>query len=50
MGNTRVGLALDGKVNRMDYDIKYNSLIEAGGVAISEEVKINIDLQGILAK
>lgn len=49
-GNTRVGLALEGKVNRMDYGIKYNSLIEAGGVAISENVKINIEIQGILAK
>ena len=49
-GNTRVGLALSGKVNRYDYGIKYNSLLEAGGVTIGEKVKIEIELEGILAK
>lgn len=49
-GNTRVGLTLEAKVNRMDYGIKYNSVLEAGGVAVGEEVKLNIELEGILAK
>jgi polyisoprenoid-binding protein YceI len=49
-GNTRVGLALEGKVNRMDYGIKYNSVLEAGGVAVGEIVKLHIDLEGIQAK
>jgi len=47
-GNTRVGLALSGKVNRFDYGIKYNEILEAGGVAVGETVKINVDLEGIL--
>ena len=49
-GNTRVGLELTGKVNRMDYGIKYNSILEAGGVAVSEIVKLDIQIEGILAK
>lgn len=49
-GNTRVGLALYGKLNRYDYGIKYNSLLEAGGVTIGEVVKISIGLEGILKK
>lgn len=49
-GNTRVGIALSGKINRIDYGIKYNSVLEAGGVAVGETVKLNIDLQGILTK
>lgn len=49
-GNTRVGLALSGKVNRMDYGLKYNSILEAGGVAVGEKVKLDIELEGILAK
>jgi len=49
-GNTRVGLALSGKVNRYDYGIKYNSVLEAGGVAVGEKVKLDIELDGILAK
>ncbi len=49
-GNTRVGLALSGKINRMDYGLKYNSILEAGGVAVGETVKLDIELEGILAK
>ncbi len=49
-GNTRVGLALSGKINRFDYGIKYNKLLEAGGVAIAEIVKLDIELEGILQK
>ena len=49
-GNTRTGLSLNGKINRFDYEIKYNSLLEAGGVAIGEDVKINIEIEGILKK
>ena len=49
-GNQRIGLALSGKVNRYDYGIKYNSAIEAGGVVVGEKVKLNIEIEGILAK
>ena len=49
-GNTRVGLALSGKVNRLDYGIKYNEILEAGGVAVGETVKINVEIEGILSR
>jgi polyisoprenoid-binding protein YceI len=49
-GNTRVGLALSGKINRFDYGMRYNEILEAGGVAVGETVKINVELEGILAQ
>lgn len=49
-GNTRVGLALSGKINRFDYGLKYNSVLEAGGVAVGEMVKLNIEIEGIKEK
>ena len=49
-GNTRVGVTLEGKVNRFDYGIKYNSILEAGGVAVGEKVKLTVELEGIKAK
>lgn len=49
-GNTRTGLTLTGTVNRMDYGIKYNSVLEAGGVAVGEDVKLVVELEGIKAK
>jgi polyisoprenoid-binding protein YceI len=44
-GNSRVGFTLKGKINRMDYDLKWNKALELGGVAVSEEVKIIVDIQ-----
>lgn len=49
-GNQRVGLGLSGKINRKDYGITWNKALEAGGVAVGEEVKLDIQLEGILAK
>ena len=49
-GNTRMGLALNGVVNRYDFGLKYNSALETGGVAVGENVKLDIELEGILAK
>lgn len=49
-GNTRVGLGLSGQLNRKDYGISWNTALETGGVALSENVKLDIQLEGILAK
>lgn len=49
-GNQRLGLSLSGKINRLDYGLKYNSILEAGGVAVGETVKLDIEIEGILAK
>lgn len=49
-GNRRVGLALSGKINRKDYGLTWNKVLEAGGVAVGETVKLDIELEGILAK
>jgi len=49
-GNTRVGLGLSGQLNRKDYGISWNTALEAGGVAVGENVKLDIQLEGILAQ
>jgi polyisoprenoid-binding protein YceI len=49
-GNDRVGLALNGKINRFDYGLKYNSALEAGGVVVGDMVKLNIEIEGIKQK
>ena len=43
--NNRIGFTLKGKINRMDYDLKWNKALELGGVTVSEEVKIIVDVQ-----
>ncbi len=49
-GNKRVGLELSGKINRKDFGLNWNKALEAGGVVVGETVKIEVTLEGILAK
>ena len=48
-GNTRIGLAATGKINRKDFDLTWNSALETGGVLVGEEVIITLDVQFIKA-
>ncbi|MBN1301248.1 MAG: YceI family protein [Melioribacteraceae bacterium] len=48
-GNTRAGFKLTGEVNRFDYNLKWNKLLETGGLVVSEDVKLIIDLELIKA-
>jgi len=43
----RVGFSLKGKINRMDYDLKWNKALELGGVAVAEEVKITVEVEAV---
>jgi len=49
-GNERAGFALSGKIKRADFGLTYNSVLEAGGVAIGETVKLDIEIEGIKVK
>jgi len=44
-GNNKVGFTLNGKINRKDWDLNWNATLEAGGVLVSEEVKIIAEVQ-----
>jgi polyisoprenoid-binding protein YceI len=44
-GNIKVGLSIEGKINRKDWGLNWNSALETGGVLVGEEVKLNIELQ-----
>ncbi|RXK06504.1 polyisoprenoid-binding protein [Halarcobacter bivalviorum] len=46
-GNNRVGFTLEGKINRMDFDLKWNKALEFGGVAVSETVKLIVEVQAV---
>ncbi|MDD3476370.1 MAG: YceI family protein [Sulfurimonas sp.] len=48
-GRQRAGLSLSGKLDRRDYNITWNQALEAGGVVVSEVVKLNVNIQGILS-
>ncbi len=39
-GNTRLGFSISGKINRMDYGVKFGMPSETGAALLGEEVKI----------
>jgi polyisoprenoid-binding protein YceI len=49
-GNIRTGLSLSGTINRKDFGLMWNQAIEAGGVMVGDEVKISVEIEGILQK
>jgi len=44
-GNTKAGFEITGKINRKDFDLGWNAPTEAGGVLVSEEVKLIANVQ-----
>lgn len=46
-GNTKAGFSFEGKIKRSDFGLNWNAALEAGGVLVSDEVKIAGDLQFI---
>lgn len=44
-GNEKAGFSVSGKINRSDFGLTWNAALETGGVIVSEEVKINAEVQ-----
>lgn len=44
-GNVKAGFAITGKLKRKEWGLSWNAALEAGGVMVGEEVKLNIDLE-----
>ena len=44
-GGERAGFVISGKINRTDWGINFNAVLETGGVMLSEDVKINSEIQ-----
>lgn len=47
-GMTVAGFAASTKINREDFGLTWNVALEAGGVLVSKEVKIMLDVQAVL--
>jgi polyisoprenoid-binding protein YceI len=48
-GNPRAALAVVGKINRKDWDLTWNMALEAGGMVVSEDVKLRIEVEAVAA-
>lgn len=46
-GQTITGVSAHGTINRKDFGVNFNALLETGGVALSEKVKIEIEAEAV---
>jgi polyisoprenoid-binding protein YceI len=46
-GNTKAGFSATGEINRKDFGIEWNMVLETGGIALGEKVKIEIEIEAV---
>ncbi|MFQ5628974.1 MAG: TraB family protein [bacterium] len=44
---TRIGIHAEVQINRQEYNVKYSRALDTGGLVVSDEVKIEIDLEAV---
>jgi polyisoprenoid-binding protein YceI len=48
-GGTRIGLSARTSVQRQDFGISFNALMEAGGAVVSDKLDVAIEIEAVLA-
>ena len=49
-GNSRIGTTATAKIDRKDFGLIWNGVLEAGGVLVGEQIKISIEVSLVQAK
>lgn len=49
-GHTVAGISAHGQISRKDFGVNFNAVLETGGVAVSDKVKIEIEAEVILSQ
>jgi len=49
-GNTRVGFALNGEIDRQEFNIRFSKIMETGGLVVGDKVKLMLEIEGIEKK
>ncbi len=44
-GQNKAGFEINGKINRSDFGLTWSAVTEAGGVVVSDEIKLNMAVQ-----
>src|SRR5690606_13482557 len=48
-GQTKAGLTVNGKISRKEFGLTWNGVTEAGSVVVSDQVRLNLEVQFIKA-
>jgi polyisoprenoid-binding protein YceI len=46
-GKTVAGLHAHGTINRKDFGVNFNAVLETGGVAVADKVKLELDIEAL---
>lgn len=46
-GNTVAGFEVSGKINRQDFGLTWSAVTETGGIVVSDEVKLHVNVEAI---
>ena len=49
-GKLRIGASARGKIKRSEFGLTWNAMLETGGVAVSDEVKLEFDIEATRAQ
>lgn len=49
-GKTVAGFSARGTINRKDFGVSFNAILETGGVAVAEKVKLELDIEAVAAE
>jgi polyisoprenoid-binding protein YceI len=49
-GNDRVGFTVTGSIDRFDYDLTWNALLETGGAVVGKKIKLDMTVEFIVKK
>lgn len=49
-GNAKAGFTINGKINRKLWNLNWNAALEGGGILVSEDVRINCEIQLVEVK
>jgi polyisoprenoid-binding protein YceI len=44
-GNVKAGFTVTGKINRKDWNLNWNAVLESGGMLVSDEVRVSSEVQ-----
>ena len=47
-GGTRAGFTATGRINRADFGVTYNAVIEGGGVVVADKVDLHLEIEAVL--
>jgi polyisoprenoid-binding protein YceI len=44
-GNVKAGFEITGTINRKDFGLTFHAVTEAGNIVVSDDIKLNVNLQ-----